>query len=73
MNFQEAQKQRLLGDAGRILNADDFPDDILYKWHLRLATWAYRFGLRETSHVLQTAKTVYEYAHRCDRAIINFP
>ena len=62
MNFQEAQKQRLLEDAGRLLTAKDFPDTILNKSHLRLATWAYRFGLRETSHVLQSSRTVYQYA-----------
>ena len=70
MNFQEAQKQRLLEDTGRLLTTKDFPDALLNKSYLRLATWAYRFSLRETSHVLQTARTVYRYAHRCNRDII---
>lgn len=70
MNFQEAQRQRLLEDTGRLLTAKDFPYALLKKSHLRLATWAYQFGLWETSHVLQTSRTVYLYAHRCNSDIV---
>jgi hypothetical protein len=68
-NFRGAQKQRLLEDTHQLLKAKDFPRTLLNKSYLRLATWAYRFGLRDTSHVLQTASVVYRYAQRCNSVV----
>lgn len=68
-NFRDAQKQRLLEETHQLLNAKDFPHRLLNKSFLRLATWAYRFGLRDTRHVLEVARTVYRYAHKCNSVV----
>jgi hypothetical protein len=67
--FQAAQKQKLLEDTYQLLNAKDFPCRLLNKSYLRLAMWAYRFGLRDTSYVLKVARTVYRYAHMCNSVV----
>ncbi len=59
------RKRRLLEAAAQLLEAADFPHNLIRKPYLRLAMWAYWLGLRNTSHVLQTARTVYRYAHLC--------
>jgi hypothetical protein len=68
-NFRNAQKEKLLEDTHQLLKAKDFPRRLLNKSYLHLATWAYRFGLRDTSHVLRVARTVYRYAHRCNSVV----
>lgn len=68
-NFRDAQKQRLLEETRQLLKAKDFPGTILNKSYLRLATWVYRFGLRDTSHVLQVARSVCQYVHKGNGAV----
>ena len=68
-NFRDAQKQRLLKETRQLLKAKDFPYTLLNKSYLYLATWVYRFGFRDTSHVLQVARTVCQYAHKCNAAV----
>ena len=50
------RKRQLLEATAQLLKSADFPHNLMNKPYLRLAMWIYRLGLRNTSHVLQTAK-----------------
>lgn len=57
----ERQKRERLRKAAGVLAARDFPREILRRGYLRLATWAYRAGMRDTGYVLDVARSYHEY------------
>ena len=60
-----ALKQELLSQAAQMFGAPNFPDAILSKQYLRIATLIYRFGLRDYSYVIQAAWKYFTYWRRC--------
>lgn len=56
-----ALKAKLLEQAMQMLRASDFPNPILRKQYLRIATLIYKFGLRDYSYVIQAAWKYYTY------------
>jgi asparagine synthase (glutamine-hydrolysing) len=59
------QKQRLLKQASELLRAADFPDKILNKRNLRLASWIHSTGWRDYEHIIDAARTYHRYWHTC--------
>ena len=59
------RKRELLGQAAEMLKASDFPDELLKRRYLSLATLAYRAGLRDYSYLIQAARTYHKYWSRC--------
>jgi asparagine synthase (glutamine-hydrolysing) len=60
------QKQRLMRQASEILRAADFPDKILSKRNLRLATWIHSTGWRDYEHIIEAARTYHTYWKKSD-------
>lgn len=60
-----ARKRQLLGQAAEMLRAEDFPDEILKRKYLSLATWVYRAGLRDYGYLIQAAQTYHKYSAIC--------
>ena len=60
-----ARKRRLLGQAAAMLRASDFPDELLKRHYLSLATWVYRAGLRDYGYLIQAAQTYHKYSAIC--------
>ncbi|HEV3467909.1 MAG TPA: asparagine synthase-related protein [Pyrinomonadaceae bacterium] len=59
------RKRRLLGQAAEMLRAPDFPDELLKRNYLSLATWVYRAGLRDYGYLIQAAQTYHKYSAIC--------
>jgi hypothetical protein len=59
------QKERVMKQAMQLLNAIDFPREIMSKRKLRLATWIHGRGWRDYEHVIKTAHTYYSYWSAC--------
>lgn len=55
------QKSERLRQAALVLDAGDFPGQIIRRGYLRLATWAYRSGVRDTGYVLDVARRYHEF------------
>jgi hypothetical protein len=55
------QKQRLTKQARELLGAADFPDKILNKRNLRLATWIHSTGWRDYEHIIEAARIYHTY------------
>ena len=55
------QKNERLRHADVVLDAQDFPREIMRRGYLRLATWAYRSGVRDTGYVLDVARRYHEF------------
>ncbi|HEX8921295.1 MAG TPA: asparagine synthase-related protein [Pyrinomonadaceae bacterium] len=55
------QKQRLTKQATALLRAADFPERILNKRNLRLATWVHATGWRNYEHIIEAAHTFHTY------------
>jgi hypothetical protein len=55
------QKLQLLRDTDALLKSDAFPDSILNHRYLRFAYFAYRWGLRDYSYVLDAALLYARY------------
>jgi asparagine synthetase B (glutamine-hydrolysing) len=62
---QAVLRRELLKQARQILRSPYFPDWLLKKSFLRLATLIYRTGLRDYSYVIQTASKFHWYARLC--------
>ena len=60
-----ARKRQLLGQAAVMLKASDFPDELLKRHRLSLATWVYRAGLRDYGYLIQAAQTYHKYSAIC--------
>jgi ribosomal protein L9 len=60
------QKQRLTKQASELLRAADFPDKILNKRNLRLATWIHATGWRDYEHIIEAAKIYHTYWKKSD-------
>lgn len=60
-----AQNQRLIEQAAELLGSIDFPDQILNKRKLRLATWIHSRGWRDYRYAIEAAQTYHAYAKKC--------
>jgi asparagine synthase (glutamine-hydrolysing) len=60
------QKQRLVKQATALLRAKDFPDRILNKRNLRLATWIHSTGWRDYEHIIEAACIFHTYWTKCE-------
>lgn len=63
-------KRKLLGQAAAMLKAADFPEEILQRRYLSLATWVYRAGLRDYAYLIQAAGTYHKYWSRCGGSFV---
>jgi asparagine synthase (glutamine-hydrolysing) len=61
-----SQDQRLIEKASELLRSIDFPDQILRKRNLRLATWIHARGWRDYRYAIEAAQTYYAYWKKCD-------
>jgi hypothetical protein len=59
-------KHTLLQHAEELLKANDFPNEIMSTYKLKIATWIYRKGLRDYSYVINIAKTYRQYWSICN-------
>lgn len=60
-----SQDQKVLDQASAILRSSDFPDRILSKRNLRLATWIHSRGWRDYRYAIEAAQTYYAYSKKC--------
>jgi asparagine synthase (glutamine-hydrolysing) len=60
-----SQKQNVIGQASELLRAADFPNQILNKRKLRLATWIHSRGWRDYRYAIEAARTYHLYAKKC--------
>ncbi len=56
-----AEKKQVMKQAAEVLNANDFPDDILSKPKLRVAAWIHSIGWRNYEHVIKAARIYHAY------------
>jgi hypothetical protein len=61
----ESQDRRLIERGSEILRSADFPDQILSKRNLRLATWIHSRGWRNYRYAIEAAQTYYAYSKKC--------
>jgi asparagine synthase (glutamine-hydrolysing) len=61
----EAQKQRVIAQATELLRSIDFPDQILSRRNLRLATWIHSRGWRDYRYAIEAAQTYYATSKKC--------
>ena len=59
------QKQRAFEQATELLRSIDFPDQILSRRNLRLATWIHSKGWRDYRYAIEAAQTYYAYSKKC--------
>jgi asparagine synthase (glutamine-hydrolysing) len=64
-NESVARKRRVLRNASEVLRSAHFPDQILNKRNLRLATWIHSTGWRDYQYAIEAAETYYKYAKNC--------
>ena len=62
---ESSQKQNVIAQASRLLRSIDFPNHILNKRKLRLATWIHSRGWRDYRYAIEAAKTYHLYAQKC--------
>jgi asparagine synthetase B (glutamine-hydrolysing) len=55
------RRKTSLEQAADVLNATDFPHQLLKRRQLYLATWIHRMGLRDYDYVIQAARTYHRY------------
>jgi asparagine synthase (glutamine-hydrolysing) len=60
-----SQKQNVIAQASELLRAIDFPNQILNKKKLRLATWMHSRGWRDYRYAIKAARTYHLYAQKC--------
>jgi len=61
-----SQRQQLIEQASVLLRMADFPDEILRKRNLRLATWIHATGWRDYEHIIKAAQTYLTYWKTCE-------
>jgi hypothetical protein len=59
------EKQRVIEQASELLRSFDFPDQILSKRKLRLATWIHSRGWRDYQYAIEAAQMYYAYSKKC--------
>jgi asparagine synthase (glutamine-hydrolysing) len=59
------KKRRGTDQASELLRSFDFPDQILSKRKLRLATWIHSKGWRDYRYAIEAAQTYYAYSKKC--------
>jgi hypothetical protein len=59
------QKERAIEQATELLRSIDFPDQILSRRNLRLATWIHAKGWRDYRYAIEAAQTYYGYSKKC--------
>ena len=59
------QNERVMKQAADLLQAADFPDQILNRRNLRLAAWIHSRGWRDYRYTFLAAQTYYDYAKKC--------
>jgi hypothetical protein len=63
---QSASRRRaLLKHSAGVLNSKDFPERILKRSYLRLASLVHRTGLRDYAYVIEAARTYHKYWTLC--------
>ena len=60
-----SQKQKVIEQASQLLRSIDFPNQILNKRKLRLATWIHSRGWRDYRYAIEAARTYHRYAKKC--------
>ncbi len=65
INEQKSLNRKLINQAKELLNAPDFPSDILSRNNIRLAVFLHRTGWRDYSYIIENAKTYYKYWKIC--------
>jgi hypothetical protein len=60
-----SQDQKVIEQASALLRSTDFPDRILSKRNLRLATWIHSRGWRDYRYAIEAAQTYYAYSKKC--------
>jgi asparagine synthetase B (glutamine-hydrolysing) len=60
-----SQKQNVIDQAAQLLGSSDFPNQILNKRKLRLATWIHSRGWRDYRYAIEAAQTYHLYAQKC--------
>lgn len=66
------QKQRAIEQATELLRSIDFPDQILSRRNLRLATWIHSRGWRDYRYAIEAAQTYYAYSKKCGGEFTSF-
>jgi hypothetical protein len=61
-----SQKQLLIKQASALLRSPDFPDKILSKRNLRVATWLHSLGWSDYEHILKAAQVYRTYWKSCN-------
>jgi hypothetical protein len=60
------RRQQLIDQASGLLRMSDFPNEILSKRNLRLATWIHATGWRDYEHIIKAAQTYVTYWKTCE-------
>ncbi|MDQ5845980.1 MAG: asparagine synthase-related protein [Acidobacteriota bacterium] len=60
-----SKEQKVSEQASELLRSTDFPDRILNKRNLRLATWIHRRGWRDYRYAIEAAQTYHAYSKKC--------
>ncbi len=68
-----SQKRRVIEQASELLRSIDFPDQILNKRKLRLATWIHSRGWRDYRYAIEAAQTYHAYAKKCGGEFTGLP
>lgn len=61
-----SQRWQLIDRTSALLRMPDFPDDILNRRNLRLATWVHATGWRDYEYLIKAAQTYTTYWKTCD-------
>jgi hypothetical protein len=59
------QRERVIEQATELLCSIDFPDQILSRRNLRLATWIHARGWRDYRYAIEAAQTYYATSKKC--------
>lgn len=65
VNEQKSLRRKLVNQGKALLNAEDFPAEILSKNNIRLALWLHQTGWRDYSYIIENAETYYKYWRIC--------
>lgn len=62
--IRAANRRNLLDRGAGMLKDRDFPDDLLRRRYLRLATWIHRLRMRDLAHVIRAASVYHSHSRR---------
>jgi hypothetical protein len=62
---EASRKQQVVEQASELLRSADFPDQLLIKRNLRLASWIHATGWRDYRYAIEAAHTYYSYWKKC--------